>query len=265
MSDLTRKIMNSILPKGVAWNPAIGLDFDNYLEADASTYDELIDFLNKLAFIRNPLTCPIELLGELEVEYGVSFNALLTEDQRRNYLASIVFAKGENGERDTLEDRLNQAGFPVQVHSNDPAIDPQIIRDNNWAAWCDGPTAFCGHEDAYCRRIGGELIVNGDKFKQVPNYIAVCGQEDMVCGNDFAICGAADGINLFKIDYNTPTNPKAWPFVFFIGGDVTRDGMGFITDIERIILPEESRQEFIKIVLKYKPIYTWALSVVDFI
>ncbi len=264
MSELTRQIIDSILPKGVAWDVAVGLDFDKYLEGDAENYDDIIDFLSKLAFIRNPFTTPIELLGELEIEYGVSFNSSLTEEQRRSFLASIVFAKDENGERDTLEDRLNQAGFPVQVHQNDKAIDPEIIRDNNFSAFCGNESSVCGNETAFCQRIGGELIVNGDRFKQVPLFTTVCGNPDAVCGNETALCGASSGLVLFKIDYNTPTDPANFPFVFFIGGDATKDGQGFITDIERIILPPEARKEFIKIVLKYKPIYTWALSVVDF-
>lgn len=263
MSDLTKKILISLLPPGSAWVPSSGGDYDKLLDAFAENVDNPREFISQLSAIRDPLTTP--LLDELEKEFGVTKNENLTEEQRRNYLNSLVFPSEENGTDDDLQSRLQSAGFDVQVHVNDPATDPAILLENSFQMVAGGANAYAGRQDAYARRVGGELIVNGDQFLQVPNYIAAAGNQNIVAGNQNAAAGVFDGINLEKIEYKIPTDPADWPLIFYVGGDVTRDMNGFITSLETVILPIEIREEFLQLILKYKPLHTWAVSTVNFV
>ncbi len=263
MSKLTKNTLISLLPPGSAWNPVKGGDFDNFLEAFADSIDNPKDFLARLSDIRNPLTTP--LLDELEIEFGVTKNTNLTEVERRQYLNSLIFPSDENGTDDDLQSRLQGAGFNVQVHTNDPATDPAILLDNSFQMVAGGGNAYAGRPDAYARRVGGELIVNGDQYIQRPNYIAAAGNQNIVAGNQNANAGVFDGLILIEIQYRIPTDPGDWPLLFYLGGDVTRDGGGFITALETVILPIEIREEFLQLVLKYKPLHTWAISTVNFI
>jgi len=263
LSDLTKRILISLLPPGSAWNPVKDGDFDNFLNAFALNIDAPKEFLSQLSMIRNPLKTP--LLDELEIEFGVTKNDNLTEDQRRQYLNSLIFPSEENGTDDDLESRLQGAGFDVQVHTNDPATDPAILLENNFQMVAGGANAYAGRDDAYARRVGGELIVNGDQFTQKPNYTAVAGNQNIVAGNQNAVAGVFDGLILQKVTYEIPTNPSDWPLLFYIGGDVVRDIDGFITELETVILPIEIREEFLQIILKYKPLHSWAISTVNFV
>lgn len=263
MSDFTRKIINSLLPEGSAWNPAFQEGMDLYFAAQADNKDSIVILLRSLAKLRDPLLTPI--LEELEREYGIVKNASLTEQQRRDFLQAFIFQSVQNGTDEEMQERLTEGGFIVQVHTNDPAVDPLILLDNNFAITCGNPNAVCGNQSAFARRVGGELIVNGDKFRQVPNFTVVCGAPTSVAGNEDAIAGVFDGLNEQKIEYTIPTNPKDWPMVWFIGGDATKDIDGKIISIDNVIEQAELRNEYLKIILKYKPLHTWVVSLVDFV
>ena len=263
MSNLFRKIINSLLPEGAVWTVAEDSDLDKYLDAQADNYDDIFKTLSDLSKIRDPLLTP--LLEELEREYGISLNENLTEQQRRDFLFAFAFASDEGGTREELQERLQEAGFAVQVHANDPAIDPLILIDQVFRMVAGGQNAFAGREDAFARREGGELIVNGDKFKEVPDWLSVAGGPNSSAGNASLVAGRFNELIKTKIIYQIPADPGDWPLIFFIGGDATRDIDGKITAVDTIIEPAELRQEFLKIILKYKPLHTWAVSVVDFI
>ena len=263
MTTQTRKFIQSLLPEGSAWAPQKGGDYDKFLDAYAQNVDNPKQFLEQLAYIRDPLRTP--LLDELEIEFGVTKNDNLTELQRRTYLNSLIFTNQGNGTAEDLQARLQEAGFPVQIHVNDPAVDPNIFVDQIFKMQAGGLNAYAGREDAFARRVGGELIVNGDQFKQVPIWSAVAGSNVSFSGNQSMYAGSSIGIETVKIEYEVPTNPADWPFIFFIGGDATRDGSGFLTEIERVVLSNNIRNEFLQILLKYKPLYTWGVSLVDFV
>ena len=262
MSETIKKTILSMLPDGSAWTVAIGKDLDKFYSGKAASYQDIYDLLLSLSNIRNPQLTPV--LDDLEREYGISINSALTETQRRDYLDSIVYGGKRVVSPLELQNRLQQAGFNVMVHSNDPAIDPQTILDRSFRMVCGGANAYAGRPDAFARRTGGELIVNGDKFFQRPNYTVVCGGANAYAGNASFSAGRFDGFDTIQIQHPVPTNPGDWPLVFFIGGAATRDMDGRITSIDAISAPSQLRQEFLKIVLKYKPLYTWCVSVVDF-
>lgn len=245
------------------WTVEKGSDFDKYLDGKSDNYDPVVDFLSLLSKIRDPLKTP--LLEELEREYGISKNENLTEAQRRAFLREFAFSSDEKGTREVLEEKLNNSGFSVQVYANDPAVDPQVVLDQAFKMVAGGANAYAGRVDAFARRQGGELIVNGDKFKEVPKYLSIADGQFSYAGNNSMFAGSFNTLESVKIEYPVPTNPADWPFIVFIGGDATFNMDGKITYIEPILQPQELRNEYLDIILKYKPLHVWIVSVVDFV
>ena len=263
MSELTRKIIDSLMPGGSAWAIKSDSDSDKIMDAEALNIDNPKDFLALLARIRDPQLTPF--LDELEREFGISKDDSLTEQQRRDFLTSYVFGGSGSGTIDDMRRRLEEAGFDVQVYANDPAQNPAVLTDEQFAMVAGGANAYAGREDAFARRIGGELIVNGDKFKERPLYTSVAGGQFAYAGNQNFLAGLFEELQTVKIDYPIPTNTGDWPLVFFVGGDATYDVNGKITSIEQIVQPAELRQAYLKIILRYKPLHTWCISFVNFV
>jgi hypothetical protein len=232
---LSRAVLDALLPPGSLWTPEDGAEFDALLEALAENAEPVRIFLDGLARVRSPQLTPF--LSDLEKEYGILPDAALSEATRRSRLAAIKTAVNSTGAVPFLQGKLNAAGFDVQVHINNPPVNPAQFIDF-------APPTVMGNASAVFNGVGaqfggarGELLVNG------PVYDA--------------------GV---LVTYTTPTDPVYWPLVFFIGGDATRDPVtGEITRIERVTLPANRRAEFIALVIKYKPLYTWCGLVAEFV
>jgi hypothetical protein len=262
MSTLSRAVLNSLLPQGAFWTPAAGDDYDKLLDGIAANSEVLYQDLKQLAEIRNPEKTPV--LSDLELEYGIVPAMLATEEERRSRLKAFQFRRAGNGSADLLQAKLREAGFDdVYVHPNDPAVDPNIFLAQAFNMMCGellpgGNRAECGEAEAICAQVGGELLVNSDLFKSVPNYINLCG-EYIGCGEDI-YCGDFDGYRaqLQDITYTVPTDSGYWPLIFFVGGPATRDAVtGELTEIEFYTLPIERRLEFRRTILKFKPMHSW--------
>jgi hypothetical protein len=259
MSNLMRRTIDTILPKGAAWSPAPSGGFDKFLDGLAACWETIRSWLSGLNCIRDPHCTPF--LADLEREYGVLPNDSLTEEQRRAALSPLVFNRDSTGAWDELQAALQDAGFDVQVHENSPAVDPAIFLDQAFQMVADGAASFAGNQDAFAGRVGGELLVNGDIFKTTRSF-------EVTAGNLYAGDGQSAGeytdLIREKIEYPIPTDPNDWPMVFFVGGDATRDGSGALTDIELANVPSELESDFKRIILKYKPIHSWAGLIVTY-
>lgn len=256
-----REIINSLWPEGAFWRPAADDDYDKLLNGVAFNSDEVYEFLNNLRNLRDPYKTTI--LSDLEKEFAVIPAATATENDRRSRLHSVMFRKNRLPTYDILEEKLQNAGFDVQVHVNDPTVDPAIFLDQDFQMTCGdllpgGNDAQCGEAEAYCGRIGGELLVNGDQFEQSPNYTILCDEALAQCGETDAYAGQFDSISLSDIEYEIPTDSGYWPLIFFVGGDATKNASGELTEIEIARIPAERRTEFRRIILKYKPMFSWA-------
>lgn len=255
--------IEALLPGGSAWAPAPGEDMDLLFEGMGLNAEEVADFLTSLAVVRDPLLTPY--LEDLEKEYGIPTVTNITEDVRRMRLATIIFNGAGNGSVDDMQAALDSAGFTVQVHENSPAVDPALFLDQSFQMFADGPAAFAGNQDAFAARIGGELLVNGDIFFQTAAYEMQASGQAAFAGNGSAVAGFFNDLNLIPVEYEIPTNPDDWPLVFFIGGDATRDGSGALTAIERGEVPVEREAEFKSLVLRYKPMHSWAGLVITYV
>lgn len=264
---LSRSVIDTLLPRGPAWEPAADDDYDLLLEGIADNSEAVRLDLEKLRYLRDPAKTSI--LSDLEHEYGIIPSATATTAERRQRLAFSMFRRSEKPTYELLEEQLNAADFNVYVHANSPAVDPDTFLDENFNMVCGdtlpgGNDAQCGEAEAICARVGGELLVNGEIFDQEPNYICLCGEALAQCGEpDVGLCGQYDSIALIPILYAVPDVAGYWPLIFFVGGPATRDPVsGEITEIEIASIPIDRRQEFRRIILRYKPMASWAALIV---
>jgi hypothetical protein len=220
-----KDVLEALLPPGSLWVPAVESEkntdsgFDQLLRGMSDNWTVVMEFLSALRDIRNPLKT--EWLDELELEFGIYPNQYIPESQRRAKVAAIKYARVSNGTRDRLEIAIHKAGFEnLFVHNNSPAIDPATML-YAYNIQCGEPLAQCGEPLAQCGRFNGELIVNGDIFDFKVDYLCCCGETLMQCGEPTAQAGNYSGITRTKKNYVMPTNPDAWPFIFFVAGEVT--------------------------------------------
>lgn len=255
-------LVTDLLPKGSAWSPAKGEDLESYLDGKAENLESPEAFLESIAFVRSPLLTPY--LFDLENEYGLTPAENATESDRRMDLANQKKATGGQGP-DYLEQRLINAGFTdLQVHENRPPADPNIFLNSQYLAVCGNETTVCGNENAVCGQTGGQLLANGPLFQQNVGYIACCGNEQACCGNDNSVAGRFDIVEFEERTYTIPTDSTKWGFFFFVGGDATRDVSGVLTDITTVDISNSREDELKRIILKYKPVQTWAGLQINF-
>ena len=271
MSDKTvsREILDALLPEGAIWNPKVGADFDLLLDGMGDNAEVVRIFNEKLAFVRAPQKTPI--LSDLEKEYGIEPDERLTDQERRDRLEVAKISNDSDGTDTDMQAFLQAAGFDVQVHANSPAADPAIFLDQAFLMVADGDNAYAGFEPvggppitSVAGRIGGELLVNGALFTQTPKFIFQAGGDSAFIGNDDAILGLFDIIQLTEVTYDIPTDPGYWGLIYFVGGDATRDGTGLLTSIETAEIPISREQEFKRTILKYRPLHSWAGLIVNY-
>ena len=234
MATGMKAVLEALLPHGALWRPRPGGDFDRLLDGMGDNAQEVYDFLDALAHIRDPRRS--ELLADLEKEFGITTNEQLTEAIRRVALAAAVYAKPSPMSFDNLQDALRASGFEdIYVSPNDPAQDP----------------------DGYL----GVWVVNGPIYdNQAPAYIMQCGGERAYCGNGLALLGYFINIARTMREYDTPPEPW-WPLVFFVHGD---SGAWPIEPlIEPYECPHERYDDLVRLILKYKPMHSWGILIAD--
>jgi len=238
-SELIQKTQKALLPPGSLWQVEEDGDLDQLLKGTADNWEDVRAFLETVGFVRDPLKT--NLLEELEREFGIVPDFDLTEAERREQLAALKFDSVDGvGSDDDLQNLLQAAGFDVQVHRNDPPVDPALFVPP------------------------GELLLKGDVFLIEPGTAAQCGGETTVCGNVEAVCGFFRGSSRTEVTPDLPTDPDTFPFFFFVGGDATRDGGGFLTSILPATVPLHRRDRFRSFILEIKPWFTWAVLIINF-
>lgn len=267
---VSRTVIDALLPEGSAWTPKVGADLDLLLDGMGENAETVRIFNKNLAFIRNFQKTPI--LSDLEKEYGIGTDERLTDQERRDRGQVAKTSNDSEGTDTDLQAFLQQSGFDVQVHVNSPAADPDIFLDQAFQMVAGGDNAFAGFipsggppSTAFAGRIGGELLVNGALFDQIPAYIMQAGGAIAFAGNDDALAGRFDMLQLIPIVYEIPTDSGYWGLIFFVGGDATRDGSGFLIDIEPAEVPISREQELKRLILKYKPLHSWCGLIVNYV
>jgi hypothetical protein len=267
MSDsIARDNLDSLLPTGNIWQVEQDSDSDKLLDGMAENSDEVINFVNELLpNLRNPDTTI--LLDELLQEHGLYLPVTYSELQKREILKSKMFSKNNAGTLESLQDALNEAGFTdVYVYANDPANDPALFTTQNYQMVCGDPlNAFCDDPGAYVGVNGGYLLANGVQYTQTPHILMTCDDlQYSFCGDPESFCDNYDELDLHEILY-TPGD-TCWPLYFFIGGSpVTRDINGKIIDVPYVQMSANLRPELERIILQFKPLFTWGIIMVLYI
>lgn len=270
MLNFSRRILNSLLPSGWAWTPKPVSDYDKLLDGIADNSGVIYSDLKLLSCLRCPDTTPI--LSDLEKEYAVVPFSGATDAQRRQSLKAFMFRRANSGAYDILQEKLRDAGFTdVYVIPNDPAVDPDIFLAQDFNMVCGdllpgGNEAQCGEPEAICSSVGGELLVNGDLFQPVLNYVNLCGETGIECGDD-VYAGDFDGYNaaLTDIQYAVPADSGYWPLIFFVGGAPSYDEYGYLDEIQLYPVPSQRRVEFRRTILKFKPMHSWGALIVQYV
>jgi len=250
MSNIMLDAFLSMLPEGSAWEFS---DSDDFLNALSENYENVRQYLSNLSTIRDPMKTT--LLSDLEREFGILSDSRLSENDRRMILSSRKFNNGVNGTADLLQQKLDAAGFDVLVHKNDPPVDPAQFIDESYQMVAGGFNAYAGRSDAYAGKLGGEYLLNGNLVNQAPDYLSSAG--NMYAGNTVAVAGQYDDFIETPYTNTTPTDSTTWGFIFFVGGTATRNVDGELTNIELATVPSKKKNELKKIILRYKPIFTW--------
>lgn len=259
MSNLIRRAIDAALPEGSAWRVAPGGDLDKLLDGTAENFGAVKDFLAGLADVRNP--AKTTYLSEMEREFGAYTNSSFSEQQRRDTLTPLVYNRGGLGTAQDLQDALTGAGFDVEVYQNNPAQDPSKYVETGFIMVAGGDNAIAGRVDAIAGFAGAELLVNSDLFTLSKDFISIAGKADAVAGNMTA--GEFDGFSRIFARYDVPTDPAAWPLVFFVaapGGFIAPD-----FDLVAAEIPAEQRDVFRNLILRVKPVRSWALLVINFV
>lgn len=237
-ADLIKAAILSLLPEGAIWTPAINEDLDKLIAAMSENWLEAYSAAFGLGDVRSPLKT--QLLQELEREFGILENADLTEATRRKQLAAVKFENTNQHNADgDVQALLNAASFEVQVHHNDPAVDPALFP--------------------------GDILLNGGKYIVNANYLMQCGGGFAFCAHQNAVCGYFETFEFIEFEHVLPTDPDAWPFIYFIGGDAVRDGGGFLTSIAPADVPLNRKDKFIELILSSKPWFDWAVLIINYV
>lgn len=230
---LCRGVLESLLPPGSLWVPEEEEGFDHLLAGIAANAEAIREFLERLAHVRDPLLTTV--LPDLETEFGIIPDPAMPETTRRQRLLATKTAGNSDGSLDFMQDKLRAAGFDVTVHANSPAADPSLFTSFDPSSITGNDNALFGRDGVVFGGIRGHLLVNG------PVY-----QDQQL------------------LNYTSPEDPVYWPLVFFVGGAATRGPDGVITQIETTTVPITRKDELTRLIVKYKPLHSWAGLVINY-
>lgn len=261
--SLSRGVFNALMPPGALWTPETDGGLDQLLDGMSDNSEEVRVFLESIALLRNARLTP--LLSDMEKEYGLIPNDRLTEQDRRDRLLAAQTSRFGFG-ADYMQTKLQEAGFDVQVHINNPPVDPDIFIFEAFKCTAGNTTSVAGNTNAVAGGIGGELVVNGDLFIETPTVSTVAGSEFAVAGSSRAVAGGIFAVERELVEYTVPGDIGYWGLFFFVGGDATRDGVtDELTAIAAAEVAVERRDELRRLIIKYKPLHSWAGLIITFV
>ena len=224
---LSRAVINALLPPGSLWTPQDDADLDKLLDGVAANAESVKEDLTALGWLRNPMLTTA--LADLEREYGIVPDDLLTEATRRIRLLAIKTAISSDGSAAFIQSQLQAAGFDVRVHINNPPVNTESLLNF-------GSAAIFGRDDAIFGGVSQiDMLVNGQIYS------------DQV-----------------RIAYAIPPE-EYWHLVFFVGGDATRDVDGSLLTVAEASVDIRRRQEFESTIIRYKPLFSWCGPIVRYV
>jgi hypothetical protein len=274
MSQLTRALLDGLLPQGDAWHPAPGGNLDKLLNGIADNLGIVQTALGLLDNVRDPWTTPY--LDELERDFGITKNTMLTTAQRQANLAARKFQRNQPGTALALQTALNLMGFGVggyglQVYTNEGSADPRNFSGGvpYMEAGYTTPGYYqAGHTYAFAGISGGggTLVVNGNLYSaNAPNYFGagmngVSGYGYAGNNNMFAGYFTSLGLGYSQTTYTIGADSGYWPLYFFLATSATYSS-GVIQTLGMAMVPGSRQQELYDLICRYKPIHTWCIVI----
>lgn len=273
---LARAFIDGIWPQGSAWRPAPGLDLDHLLDGMAGNVQSEHDFLATLCCIRSPART--FLLDDLEREYGISKNENLTVPQRTAILEERKYNRQGTATKPNLQAALDLAGFGVggyglTVYDNNGGANPSsfVAGAGVWNMYAGATSLpiYAGNTLAFARFSGalGTLIVNGLEYTAEPDYYGA-GMAGIsgygYAGNSFMFSGYYERLTYTETIYPITTDSGYWKLFFFLGQNATYSS-GVLQTIDLVDIPSNRKTELYELILRYKPIHTWAVLMANWV
>jgi hypothetical protein len=254
-------LFKNLLPKSEAFSIFIQKNLTKFFEALTCIPDDFRKFVDNVYLDLFPSsTRSIELW---ESQFGIRVPNSDMSIRRSTINLTWKLKGGQSAKY--LQDKLQQAGFDLQVHENNPVVNPDDFLSANFIMTCGNTWAVCGNNDAFCGLTGGYVLANGyiADSSDLRDYLAVCG--DVYCGNAIAICGYFEQFIITPKKYIIPDDSDYWGSVFFIGGNATRNVSTHVLEsIETVQIPTSRQLELENLILKIKPVNTWAGLIIDY-
>ena len=262
-----------MLPPGALWQPELDEGFDQQLDGIGDTTDSIRETLDTLADIRNPLKTPV--FEDLERNYGIKPNVNVLQSTRISRISQKVFQGEKVNSGEDLQAELITAGFDLQVHRNDPPVDPNLFLTQAFQITAGSDFAFAGYNNgvdilAFAASLGGVLLVNTPIFLQSNAF-------EMQAGGDIAYAGFNDGVNVLSVagyftglrqdqlTYSIPTDSIYWGKIFFVGGNATRDPVtNELLTIQAGLVDSNRRDDLDALILADKTLGAWAAPIINY-
>jgi photosystem II stability/assembly factor-like uncharacterized protein len=205
-----------------------------------AAYDEII----ALAKIRDPRLT--ENLIDLEREYGLVNDLVLSDAVRRNFLRHIKYKLPDTASWEHVQNALIDAGFTnLIVTPNNPVVDPADVTHGGFT--------------------GTELIVNGTLYtSQSPAYYMAAGSDIAFAGHSRGFAGYYLSEDKVEKTYAVPTDITAhwtWRYVFWVGGAAS--GWPASPVVAVALVDTQRITQLRNLILRYKPVFTWGTLVIE--
>jgi hypothetical protein len=255
-------IFKTLFPRGNAFSLIIQKKFTQFIEGLTALPDDFRQYIDRVWLDLFPdTTRELELWNK---QFGIVPGQNSIAMQRTN-LASRWANDGGQG-ADYIQSILQAAGFNVQVHENNPPVDPDVFLNSIPQMVAGGANAYAGRDDAFAGRTGGQLLVNGPVVTNIPLYLCVSGAEFMSAGNEAALSGYFEKLETIDKIYSIPDDSDYWGWFFFIGGDATRNETTHeLETIETVNIPNSRQREFKDLILTLKPAQSWVGLLIEFV
>jgi hypothetical protein len=278
MSSIIRAALNALLPPGFAWRPKADAGLDQILDGISDSVDnDALPYLNSLADIRNPRKTPI--FTDLERNYGLQPNDTISLETRIARLEQRVYQGARVNSIDDVQADLDTAGFDLQVHKNDPPVDPDLFLGGSFQISAGSDYAYAGFNlggpilaFAGTTASTGEILANTPIYGYFPAYemqaggsIAYAGYSATGIGSE-AVSGYFNNYRVEYLDYPIPADSNFWSMIWFVGGDATRDPVtGALTAIDQGQVPLNRQDELKEILLAAKSQGAWAVLIITYV
>jgi hypothetical protein len=268
-----RAVIDALLPPGELWRPEPDEGFDLQLDGITDAIEDQRTVVDSLADIRVPSKTPV--FTDLERNYGINPNSLIDMDLRIARLEQKVYQGARTNSIDDVQNDLNIAEFDLQVHKNDPPVDPATFLTESFQMVAGGSNAYAGFNDgvnilSFAGRVGGEFLVNPPIISQSKAFWMQAGGSVAYAGytsdgiNSEAVSGYYLSYNRHELTYPVPTDPQFWSKIYFVGGDATRNASGEITAIETGLVDLNRKDDLRTLLLSSKTLGAWAALIISF-